>query len=115
MATRKKPPPSLPKTEPSEGEGPLPSPSSDAESPPPSSERLTFEDDASEPPMRARTRVKPAEAPAPPPPEPGRKPYRVWRCGTLQRNGKTHQPGDVLFLLPEEASKIPCLTRVDGG
>ena len=39
--------------------------------------------------------------------------YQVWPHGTLQRNGKTYQPGDTLTLDPAEASKIPCLVRVE--
>lgn len=57
-----------------------------------------------------------ASAPvAPPPPEPPVKAtFRVWPYGTLQHNGKTYQPGTVLVMRIEDASKIPCLERVDG-
>lgn len=37
--------------------------------------------------------------------------YRVWEHGTLQRDGKVHQPGDELVLRPSEAEGIPCLVR----
>jgi hypothetical protein len=64
--------------------------------------------------------VSPAPLPAvltPPPPAPpveGRMVFRVWPYGTLQHNGRTYQPGDTLTLHEAEASKIPCLVKVDG-
>jgi len=54
-------------------------------------------------------------APPPPPPEPPVKAtYRVWPHGTLQHNGKTYEPGTVLMMRIDDASKIVCLERVDG-
>lgn len=44
--------------------------------------------------------------------KPGAVTYRVWPHGTLQRNGKTHQPGDTLTLPPAEGDVIVCLERV---
>jgi hypothetical protein len=55
------------------------------------------------------------EAPAPAPPiaaKPTAGTYKVWAHGTLQRNGKTYQPGDTLTLDAAEADKIPCLELV---
>lgn len=40
--------------------------------------------------------------------------YRVWPHGTLQRNGRTLQPGDTIVLPEAEAAGIPCLLRADG-
>lgn len=38
--------------------------------------------------------------------------YRVWAHGTLQRNGKTYQPGATLVLPIEIGDAIVCLSRV---
>lgn len=38
--------------------------------------------------------------------------YRVWTHGTLQRNGKTYQPGATLVLPIEIGDAIVCLSRV---
>lgn len=51
--------------------------------------------------------------PEPTPAEPAKATYRVWAHGTLQRNGKVYQPGDMLPLLVDEAAAIPCLERVE--
>jgi hypothetical protein len=51
----------------------------------------------------------PAATPEAPPPT---RRYRVWSHGTLQRDGKTLQPGDELTMAPDEAAKIPCLELV---
>lgn len=63
--------------------------------------------------VEAPAENEPARAPvAPPPPAapaPAKQSFKVWAHGTLQRNGTTHKPGDVLSLTPEEAAKIPCL------
>ena len=44
---------------------------------------------------------------------PAPKLYRVWANGTLQRNGVTYQPGDVIELPEHIASKLCCLTPCD--
>jgi hypothetical protein len=56
---------------------------------------------------------KPAAASAPPAPaSPATVTYRVWAYGSLQRNGKTHKPGDTLTMAPEDGDAIVCLERV---
>ena len=64
-------------------------------------------------PALAEVVAKPAivqlETPAP---ANGKRAYKVWAYGTLQRNGTIHQPGDVLNMTPEEAAKIPCLEPI---
>ena len=50
----------------------------------------------------------------PPPEPPVKATYRVWPHGTLQHNGKTYAPGTVLVMRIEDASKVPCLEKVDG-
>lgn len=47
-------------------------------------------------------------------PTPASAVYRVWPHGTLQRNGKIYQPGETISIREDEASKIPCLVKVDG-
>ncbi len=66
---------------------------------------------AAEAPKAAPAAPAPAPAPAAPA-KPTSATYKVWTHGTLQRNGKTYQPGDTLTLDPAEAEKIPCLELV---
>ncbi len=91
-----------------EPEAPAPSPATTYQEPPPA-------------PAIKRQALSKAPLPEPLPPEPAVIPepaqavrsalYRVWPHGTLQRDGKTYQPGETLTLDPEVAKGIPCLER----
>ena len=57
----------------------------------------------------------PAPSPAPPaeaPPAAASARYRVWAHGTLQRDGRTHRPGEELVLPVDVGDRIVCLERL---
>lgn len=81
---------------------------------PPNEERApeSVSEPAPQPAAPPATAVSPVAPPAPEPPV--KATYRVWPHGTLQHNGKTYAPGTVLVMRIDDASKIPCLEKVDG-
>lgn len=83
---------------------------------PPNEERATesVSERAPQPEPTAPTTAISPVAPPPAPEPPVKATYRVWPYGTLQHNGKTYQPGTVLVMRIEDASKVPCLEKVDG-
>jgi len=88
----------------------------EAKKPPPAVSELQHHEAAKPAPLEAKAEPPKAAPPEPPKPAAPAKPthatYKVWECGSLQRDGKTYQPGDELTLPCDVGDAIVCLTRV---